>query len=114
MSKSSSQSRPAAAQKKSAATGSKQPKATGKVVTSTGPAVRKADTQTARSKSAQILQLLQRRNGASLEELTKATGWQAHSLRGFLSGTVKKRLALNLQTIRSEAGERRYILSGGE
>lgn len=44
------------------------------------------------SKAANVLALLRRPDGANLKELRKATGWQAHSVRGFLSGTVAKRM----------------------
>lgn len=43
------------------------------------------------TKTARILALLERTDGASLDELMAATGWQAHSVRGFLSGTVRKK-----------------------
>ncbi len=46
--------------------------------------------------------------GASVEELQAATGWQAHSARGFLSGTVKKKLRLTLSSDRPSDGPRRY------
>ena len=62
------------------------------------------------SKSDQILKLLRRKKGASIGDLQEATGWQAHSLRGFLSRTVKKSLCLPLQSERSEKGERRYLI----
>src|SRR5437868_3332826 len=42
------------------------------------------------SKAAKILDLLNRPGGAKLKALMKATGWQAHSVRGFLSGTLRK------------------------
>jgi hypothetical protein len=43
------------------------------------------------SKTAKIIALLKRPGGAALEQLQKATGWQAHSVRGFLSGSLKRR-----------------------
>ena len=64
------------------------------------------------SKHDQILALLRRKQGASLEEMQKVSGWQAHSVRGFLSGTVKKRLGLKLQSSKSKHGERRYEIAG--
>jgi hypothetical protein len=42
----------------------------------------------------------------------KATGWLAHSVRGFLSGTVAKRMRLKLASTKSEDGERRYSAQG--
>lgn len=47
-------------------------------------------------KSTQVLQLLRRQLGATINELSIATTWQPHSVRGFLSGTVKKRYGLKL------------------
>ena len=64
------------------------------------------------SKAAKVLGLLRRPDGASLKELMKATGWLAHSVRGFLSGTVAKRMGLKLVSKKSEDGERRYSLKG--
>jgi hypothetical protein len=60
------------------------------------------------SKQQLCLELLCRPDGASLEELQAATGWQAHSVRGFLSGTVRKKLGLNLISDRAGDGTRRY------
>ena len=60
------------------------------------------------TKAGQVLALLARSNGATLAEMMKATGWQAHSVRGFLSGTVKKRLGLKVVSERPEGKDRRY------
>ena len=60
------------------------------------------------SKQQLCLELLKRPDGASVEELQAATGWQAHSVRGFLSGTVKKKLGLTLISDRASDGHRRY------
>jgi hypothetical protein len=64
------------------------------------------------SKAAKVLSLLRRPDGASLKELMKATGWLAHSVRGYLSGTVNKRMKLKLVSAKSEEGERRYCVRG--
>ena len=62
------------------------------------------------SKTAKILSMLQRPQGTTLKELIKATGWQAHSIRGFLSGTVIGRMGLKVSSIKPESGERRYTV----
>lgn len=64
------------------------------------------------SKKQVCLDLLGRRTGATLNELSEATGWQMHSVRGFLSGTVKKKLGLALDTSAGSDGVRRYRLHG--
>jgi hypothetical protein len=64
------------------------------------------------SKAAKVLSLLRGPDGASLKELMKATGWLAHSVRGFLSGTIAKRMRLKLVSAKSEDGERRYSVRG--
>ena len=71
---------------------------------------KKAKTAEARtgSKTAEILDLLKQPNGATLLELMKATGWQAHSVRGFLSGTVGKKMGLTVTSTKGEDGERTY------
>ncbi len=60
------------------------------------------------SKSAKVLDLLKRPDGATLKELMKATGWQPHSVRGFLSGAIGKKMGLTVASEKGEDGERRY------
>lgn len=60
------------------------------------------------SKHDRILALLSQDGGATLTDLMDATGWQQHSLRGFLSGTVKKKLGLELTSTKDGAEDRRY------
>jgi hypothetical protein len=60
------------------------------------------------SKTATILEMLKRTGGATAKELLRATGWQPHSLRGFLSGTVGKKLGLTVVSTKGEDGERSY------
>ena len=60
------------------------------------------------SKAAKILELLKRPGGATSKELQKATGWQPHSIRGFLSGTIRKKMGLSVSSTKGEDGERSY------
>ena len=60
------------------------------------------------TKIMQCLELLTAPGGATIDELQAATGWQAHSVRGFLAGTVKKKLGLILDAKKAEGDARRY------
>ena len=60
------------------------------------------------SKASAILDLLKRKDGATLDELMIATGWQAHSMRGFLSGTIRKKMGLDVTSTKGEDGVRSY------
>ena len=62
------------------------------------------------SKSAKIIDLLKRANGATLAEIMKAAGWQAHSVRGFISGTLTKKMGLTIVSVKGEDGERSYSI----
>ena len=48
------------------------------------------------SKQAKLIGLLQRPEGASMEDLMETTGWQRHSIRGLLSGVLRKKLGLDV------------------
>jgi hypothetical protein len=61
----------------------------------------------AESKGAKILELIGRAKGATLAEIIKATGWQPHSVRGFLSTAGKKR-GIEIESAKNDAGERVY------
>jgi hypothetical protein len=60
------------------------------------------------SKTARILDLLKRPGGVTSKELMKATGWLPHSVRGFLSGTLGKKMKLTVTSVKGEDGERTY------
>ena len=74
----------------------------------TKPKVAKLAVARGGSKTAKILDLLKRPGGATSKELMKATGWLPHSVRGFLSGTVRKKLGLTVTSSKGEDGERSY------
>ncbi|HTU48596.1 MAG TPA: DUF3489 domain-containing protein [Bryobacteraceae bacterium] len=63
------------------------------------------------SKTATVLELLKRSGGATLKDLMEATEWQAHSVRGFLSGTVGKKMRLQLTSAKKENGTRVYSIN---
>jgi hypothetical protein len=64
------------------------------------------------SKTGRILDLLKRPGGVTSKELMKATGWQPHSVRGFLSGTIGKKMGLTVVSSKGEDGERSYSVKG--
>ena len=74
------------------------------------PARKKAGLPRAESKGAKILALISRAKGATLAEIMKATDWQAHSVRGFLSTAAKKH-KLNIESAKNDAGERVYKIA---
>lgn len=85
----------------------------GKFVIKTTSATKERKPPAARpgTKAAKVLKLLQRPDGASLGELTKATKWQPHSVRGFISGSVKRKMRLKVTTLKRDDGERAYRLA---
>jgi hypothetical protein len=66
------------------------------------------------TKTALVVALLQRKNGATLSEIREATSWQAHSVRGFISGTLGKKMGLTVTSVKREDGARVYSIARGE
>ena len=62
------------------------------------------DTPTAKGKIATLLGLLRQPDGTTVEAMMAATGWQAHSVRGAMSGAIKKNLGLAVTSQKTEAG----------
>jgi hypothetical protein len=60
------------------------------------------------TKQERLLTLLSQADGASIEEMMQATDWQQHSVRGYLAGTVKKKLGFSLNTSKAAGDVRRY------
>jgi hypothetical protein len=96
-----------------ATTAPKAAKGAPKKTKSTKAAKSKGGTPAARegSKKALVLELLRRKDGATLAEIAKATDWQNHSIRGFISGSLSKKMGLKIESIKREDGERRYVLA---
>jgi len=61
------------------------------------------------TKSERVLALLRQPGGATLKALMRATAWQAHSVRGFLSGQVNKKMKLKVKSFERD-GERVYAI----
>jgi len=65
------------------------------------------------SKQSRVVAMLQSPAGATIAALMQATGWQQHSVRGFLTGVVRKRLKLNLGSKKVD-GTRVYLIATGD
>jgi Protein of unknown function (DUF3489) len=65
------------------------------------------------SKQSRVIAMLQSPAGATIAAMMQATGWQQHSVRGFLAGVVRKRLKLRLQSKKVD-GTRVYRVAGGD
>ena len=70
-----------------------------------------ATAQRGGTKTDKILGLLKQSGGVTLQELLKATRWQPHSVRGFLSGTIGKKMGTPVESFKSAEGDRCYRLS---
>jgi Protein of unknown function (DUF3489) len=63
------------------------------------------------TKTDKIVDLLKRTEGVTLKELVKATGWRPNSVRGFLSGTIGKKMGTPVESFKNKEGDRSYRLS---
>jgi hypothetical protein len=61
------------------------------------------------SKTAQVIAMLRRKNGAKLSEIMEKMGWQKHTVRGFMAGAMKK-AGFTVESFKPEGGERSYRL----
>jgi Protein of unknown function (DUF3489) len=62
------------------------------------------------SKTAQVVAMLQRKNGATLTEIMDKMGWQKHTVRGFMAGAMKK-AGYTVESFKSDKGERTYRIN---
>jgi Protein of unknown function (DUF3489) len=62
------------------------------------------------SKTAQVVAMLQRKNGATLAEIMDRMGWQKHTVRGFMAGAMKK-AGYTVESFKPEGGERTYRIN---
>ena len=60
------------------------------------------------SKQAQVIAMLKRPEGATIEQICEATQWQAHTVRGTFAGAFKKKLGLEITSTREAGGQRIY------
>lgn len=79
--------------------------------TTEAKADRKARTPRENSKKAIVLELLRRPDGATIADIMAATEWQAHSVRGFLSGSLAKKMGLIIESTKRADGVRIYRIA---
>lgn len=63
------------------------------------------------SKQATVIQMLQRPEGATVQQICETTGWQAHTVRGTFAGAFKKKLGLTIVSDKPQGGERVYRIA---
>ena len=82
-----------------------------KVTSKKGAKVKEAAVPREFSKKSIVLDLLRRPKGATIAEIAKATNWQNHSIRGFISGSLGKKMGLTVSSVKREDGERVYTIA---
>ena len=98
------------AKKPSTASAARVPAAKPSPQTTGEPKSKKADPG---SKQSRVITMLRSPDGATIAAMMKATGWQQHSVRGFLAGVVRKKLKLNLDSKKID-GSRVYSIKGAD
>lgn len=84
-------------------------KARGRSVHITATAPRSLKDQVGHSKQARLIAVLNTRTGASIAQMMSLTGWQAHTVRGTISGVLRKKLGLTVNCeATDDSGDRRY------
>jgi Protein of unknown function (DUF3489) len=63
------------------------------------------------SKQATVIQMLQRPEGATVQQICEITGWQAHTVRGTFAGAFKKKLGLTIVSDKAQGSERVYRIA---
>lgn len=63
------------------------------------------------SKQAQVIAMLKRAEGATITQICEATGWQSHTVRGTFAGAIKKKLGLEITSIKTDGSERTYHIT---
>lgn len=63
------------------------------------------------TKQATLIELLQRPEGATLEQMVQATGWQQHTVRGCMAGALKKNLGLSIVSEKTDGQQRTYRIA---
>ena len=87
------------------------PKRTGRKAAAGKPKGGSASSTREGTKQALLIRLLERKSGASIEEIVEATGWQAHSVRGAISGTLKKKLGMAVSSEKVDGRGRVYRIA---
>jgi len=77
----------------------------------TGTKTRKQVASKSRTKLAQLEAMLRRPDGATVEQISKSLDWQTHSVRGAMSGALKKKQGLNITSEKTDNGRRVYRIA---
>jgi Protein of unknown function (DUF3489) len=74
---------------------------------------RASNSRSGTTKHDRVLDLLRAKGGTTIAAITKATGWQPYSVRGFLAGVAKKKLGFSLSSEKTDAGRVYRIIATG-